>query len=145
MKTTRALTLAWAATFAATASGLAPHPSTASGSFYPSVPAHAAIKSATGTLIDFGEGNGSGSLTLREASGSHDYYLARSVTLDGKAVTCASPPQAGVRFDKTQCPYWPRSVVLGKTRVVVKYWTQLRPDSDEKGSVRVVASIASVR
>ncbi len=103
--------------------------------FFPDFPTTAKLETATGVITAYGVGNSSGSLTVEDAAGTHDFYIAQKITLEGKPIVCQSPPSPGFTPSKDECPYWPKDVVLGQTKVRIRYWTQVRPDSGETAQV----------
>jgi hypothetical protein len=109
--------------------------------FFPDRPVAAHLEQATGVLTDFGIGNRSGSLTLKTSAGNRTFYVSEHIMLDGKPVECDHPPAPGFRPSAISCSSWPKNVVIGRTQVRVKFWTQTRPDVHAR--VAVAARIES--
>jgi hypothetical protein len=98
-------------------------------SFFPTRPPHVVISSVHGTLIGWGYGNKAASLELRADTAKPIHFnLADSVTIDGVVIDCAYGPSRTFTPPPGSCPIWPRYVVVGKSKVTVKYWHQVDPD-----------------
>jgi len=97
--------------------------------FFPTRPAHVPkMYVARGTLLDYGAGNDTGGLAIRDDKGRVvPFVLAFPHTIDGKHYTCNNAPEPGKARDYRNCPEWPSYVVLRKTRVLVTYWWQHAP------------------
>ncbi len=93
-------------------------------SFFPEPPKDAKRLSAEGILNDYGIGNSSGTLYLQDSkSGTEEtFYISSSIQIDGKPVTCIAPPKGDFSPSADLCSDWPKSLVLGKTKVRVSYW-----------------------
>ena len=82
--------------------------------FFPAPPAHAPAHVARGVLLSYGVGSAEGHLALRERDGKiADFYIAFPMRVNGRDLRCAFPQQ---------CPQWPATLVVGKSRVNVTYW-----------------------
>jgi hypothetical protein len=98
-------------------------------SFFPTRPPNVTLSSVHGTLVGWGYGNKSASLGLKADSGRYILFkLADSVTIDGIVISCNSGPSTTYTPQPGSCPIWPRYVVVGKSKVTVRYWTQVDPD-----------------
>lgn len=97
--------------------------------FFSARPASATTHVAHGTLLEFAIGNALGTFTIRTASGSiRRFYVGYPLRVDGGVTQCLHPPRAGFTPSHDECPDWPRDLVLGRSRVVVRYWTARGPD-----------------
>jgi hypothetical protein len=98
-------------------------------SFFPTRPPYVVISSVHGTLIGWGYGNKAASLELRADTGKPIHFnLADSVTIDGLVIDCAYGPSKTFTPPAGTCPIWPQYVVVGKSKVTVKYWRQVGPN-----------------
>jgi hypothetical protein len=87
------------------------------------------ISSVHGTLIDWGYGNKAASLALQPDTGAPMHFnIADGVTIDGIVIRCAYGPSITFTPPPGTCPIWPRYLVVGKSKVTVKYWHQVDPD-----------------
>jgi len=111
--------------------------------FLPTRPSHVQVKSASGVLTDYGRGTQFGGFDLRDDStGVIDRFAtARRMRIGGAYVACSDPPQPG--YDHfapgPACPDWPRTVVIGRTHVVVTYWKTVDP----QGRATLVSDVIS--
>jgi len=98
-------------------------------SFFPTRPPNVTVSSVHGTLVGWGYGNKSASLGLKADTGKYILFkLADSVTIDGIVISCSSGPSSTYTPQPGSCPIWPRYVVVGKSKVTVRYWSQVDPD-----------------
>jgi hypothetical protein len=101
------------------------------------------VKLARGVLTDYGRGTQFGGFDLRDdLTGAIDRFAtARRMRIGGAYVACSDPPQPG--YDHFEpgpaCPDWPRTVVIGRTHVVVTYWKAVDPE----GRVTLVSDFIS--
>jgi len=108
--------------------------------FFPDRPRAVKMMSATGVIEDFGIGNSLGGMTLKTGPTTTVYYVGANLKLNGRAVTCDHPPQAG-RPKSLFCEAWPENVRLRTSHVRVTFWQQMRPGF---GRVNVTDQIQSI-
>lgn len=102
-------------------------------SFFPARPAHAPVAIARGVLTSYGAGQAEGHVTIRDAKGvRQDFFLGYPMRVNGARLVCAF---AG------QCPQWPATLVVGKSRVAVSYWVARHRDK----AVRVADALTDGR
>ena len=106
---------------------LSAQPASAHGSYYPHVPGKP-DGVADGVLVNFGVGQSSGDVTIRQANNlERSFYLAAPpFVIDGKAVDCIIPPRPRHSPPPDLCRWWPSNVKIGSTRVRVFYWRDAR-------------------
>ncbi|MDB5072028.1 MAG: hypothetical protein JWM87_3139 [Candidatus Eremiobacteraeota bacterium] len=78
-----------------------------------------------GTLILYGQGMASGSISVREHGGKIvQFYIAKlPFRIDGEEVNCALTPRPPFyRREPEMCSRWPANVRVGVTHVRVPYW-----------------------
>src|SRR5471032_3243123 len=92
--------------------------------FFPVRPINADVRYRTGVLVQFGAGNKSGSVAIKDESGRiFEYSIGRPIVVDGKRVHCASPPVDVRAYNPILCESgWPASIAIGSIRVRVYYW-----------------------
>jgi len=61
-------------------------------------------------------------MSVRAGTVSYSFLLARAFRYDGKLFACSVPPANSATPDPQLCPGWPKSLVLSKTVVRVRYW-----------------------
>jgi hypothetical protein len=73
------------------------------------------LQTATGTFVDYGNGNRSGGIVIRSATGKPTIYATSSaLTAGGRAVRAC--------YTVSGCPSWPATIRAG-SRVRVTFWT----------------------
>ncbi|MDP9018845.1 MAG: hypothetical protein M3N19_11060 [Candidatus Eremiobacteraeota bacterium] len=93
--------------------------------FFPAPPAHQPLRVARGTLQAYSIGNAEGHLSVRNAAGEiQSFFVGYPMRINGRITTCLIPPPSGVAPMKHYCTDWPATLVVGKSRVSVHYWTQ---------------------
>ncbi len=92
-------------------------------SYFPARPKDVILNKATGTLLDYGVGNQSGSFTIRRSDGQVlEFYVGQAMRIGDKIVHCTIPPIRDFVPDPRLCTDWPANVKLGSTEVRVVYW-----------------------
>jgi hypothetical protein len=82
---------------------------------FPQIPANARTHTVVGVLVDYGVGADAGGFTLKTRSGkTFNFAVGTKMMMNGVLVQCTAPDD--------NCPNWPRSIVLGLSRVKVTYW-----------------------
>lgn len=83
----------------------------------------------SGVIVGYGQGMASGTLSVRSDAGRivQLYLAALPFTVNGNAINCAIGPRGTARYSRTlACQTWDTRVVLGRTHVIVPYWTGRR-------------------
>jgi hypothetical protein len=106
------------------------------------LPYHAQVlHTQDGVLIDFGDGNKAGGLSIRTKSGTmQDYATRPDSTFQHRTMTCFAIPTKTV-----MCNDWPRQIVPKKTVVRVTYWNgDNGPGPGIPGPVRIVKDVSAI-
>jgi hypothetical protein len=99
-----------------------------SSHFFPIRPAHVTLKSMTGVLAAWGQGNDTAGLAIREPNGRLvQFFMGRNRKVNGRAYDCLMAPEPGKRRDYSACREWPSNIAVGHTVVRVDFWLQKAP------------------
>ena len=99
-----------------------------SSHFFPVRPAHVTIKSMTGVLAAWGQGNDTAGLAIREPGGRLvQFFMGRNRKVNGRTYDCLVAPEPGKRRDYRECREWPSDIAVGHTLVRVDFWLQKAP------------------
>jgi len=103
-------------------------------SFFPTRPPGAAVRVFAGTIEHFGIGTGRGDLTVATTNRRESFAMSYPYRIDGKEITCHQAPRPDYRPPPSLCVDWPQSIVLGRTKVRVSYWTTVEQGRSVKAS-----------
>ena len=87
---------------------------------FPARPASVRLHKFTGVLSYYGVGNDQGGFSLI-IGGKVMFFSTAGMTINGEVLTCRDP---SLYPDSFSCPYWPPSIVLGKSVVTATCWTE---------------------
>jgi hypothetical protein len=85
---------------------------------FPQIPANARTHTVVGVIVNYGVGADAGGFAIETPSGKIvRFAVGTNMMINGVLVRCTAP--------NYNCPHWPRSIVLGSSRVKVIYWETL--------------------
>ncbi len=121
--------------------------STAAASAWPKPYAGEPKHTQDGVLVNFGNGNRAGGLTIRVANGKSQDY-ATSIGPDGtkwqhRLISCMWMPDP--KNSSSACAEWPKQIVPGKTIVRVTYWVGTNNGPGIPGNERVATDVSVAR
>jgi hypothetical protein len=102
---------------------------------FPYIPANARTHTVLGVLVDYGVGADAGGFAVKTPSGKTlRFAVGKKMMINGVLVQCTAP--------NYHCPNWPRSIVLGSSRVKVMYWKTIDRNGNEVNASRQIDSVA---
>jgi hypothetical protein len=102
---------------------------------FPQIPANARTHTVVGVLVDYGIGADAGGFAVKTPSGkTFNFAVGTNMRINGVLVQCTAP--------EYNCPNWPRSIVLGLSRVKVIYWKTVDQNGNPIESSSQIDSVA---
>jgi hypothetical protein len=105
---------------------------------FPIRPAGVPVQYFSGVLMVYSTGNGAGVFTLRIGKQTMNFGVGGALLINHKDFHCMDPTLKDIDH---MCDDWPKEIVLGKTVVTARCWSETRPAGemlfcDEIDSVR---------
>ena len=93
-------------------------------SFFPTRPPSAHVLHVEGVLDQFSIGVHAGSLKVLSGGRRLKFFVAATMSVDGKRIVCRMAPTPAFKPARDVCPDWPPYLRVHRSRVRVSYWFQ---------------------